>query len=81
MSGPPKWHTKECIHGVDLRLHPRCYFCKPEREKGLDVERMARAVHDAVDRVPGVPTGKRSLTHSAIDHAFRAYREDSDVPA
>lgn len=28
-----------CPHGLDLRLHPRCWLCDPAAFKGIDVAR------------------------------------------
>jgi hypothetical protein len=33
-----EWSTSEpvlthCIHGLDLRLHPRCYLCRPASDE------------------------------------------------
>lgn len=28
---PPNMYSTHCIHGLDLRIFPRCYLCTPRR--------------------------------------------------
>lgn len=37
-----------CVHGLDLRLHPRCYLCRPEQPAPDALRAAAQAVVEAL---------------------------------
>lgn len=64
-----------CRHGIDLRLTPRCYLCRPD---GPNIDRLLtiRRWVESIGRV-NADTGKRITKADALDVIDAAMRKET----